>query len=62
MVNLPRIFHLKSVIETLPFKLKDRIADIPTVTYIYENPIRSKVLNHKKTLTDFDLTSLGDDD
>ena len=59
MVNLPRIFHLKGVIETLPFKLKDRTADIPTVTYSYENPIRSKVLNYKKTLTDFDLTSLG---
>jgi hypothetical protein len=62
MVNLPRIFHLNSVIETLPFKLKDRTVDIPTVTYSYENPIRSKVLNYKKTLTDFDLTSLGDGD
>ena len=61
IVNLPRIFHLKSVIETLPFKLKDRITDIPTVTYSYEIPIRSKVLNYKKTLTDFDLTSLGQD-
>ena len=38
VVKLPRIFHFKSVIETFPFKLKDRTADIPTVTYSYENP------------------------
>ena len=63
MVNLSRIFHLSEVKNALPFRSnKDRQMHIPTVSYTYPPPIRSKILNYKETLKEFGAEATQSDD
>ena len=56
MVNLSRILNLKDVISTLPFSsVNKKKHAIPSICYLYNPPIRSKVLNYFKVLKEFKL-------
>ena len=64
MVNLPRILHLSEVIHTLPFRSTtiNRKDYIPTVTYTYQKPIRTDVLNYISTLKNANIDEFMNND
>ena len=61
LINVSRILHLKEIVSSFPFPIKNRSVDIPTVIYTYGVPIRSKVLNYNNILADFKIDQLGID-
>ena len=52
-INLPQIIHSKHAKESMPSVLSDE--DIPMIVYRLSRPIRSRILNYKKFVTELDL-------
>ena len=52
-INLPQIIRSKHAKENMPSVLTDE--DIPMVVYSLSQPIRSRILNYKKFVTELDL-------
>ena len=53
-LHLPTIFKNPNIVALLPEVLKEE-ENLPTVTTSLDSPIRNKILNYKKTVTDLNI-------